>query len=245
MQLTNNTILITGGTSGLGLAFAERFYQLGNKVIVTGRRQERMNMLEEKYPGMITKFCEMTDEAQRNALVKSVTKEFPELNVFINNAGVQLISDFTKPIELPRVHEELETNIVAPLHLATALVPHLSKKENGVIINVTSGLSFVPLARVALYSATKAAFRSLTMSLRYQLRYTTVKVVEMIPPQVDTELGAELRGGQAGTHGGMPVADFLAEAMAGLEKGDDEVTVGHAKNLREKRKTAFGFMNPA
>lgn len=245
MKLTNNTILITGGTSGIGYAFAERFYKLGNKVIVCGRREERLKELEVKFPGMVARKCHMENEAERADFALWVLKEFPEVNVLINNAGIQLITDLTKPLDLHRTHSEIETNIVAPMHITSLFAEHLKTKSAAAIINISSGLSFVPIAHVAFYCATKAALHSLTLSLRYQLRGTSVSVFEVIPPQVDTELGADLRGGQAGTHGGMPIADFLEEAMTGIENDMLETAVGGAKNLREKREAAFGFMNPA
>lgn len=244
MNTKNNTIFITGGTSGIGAAFAERFYSLGNKVIICGRREERLREMETKFPGMVALKCEMENADERNALAAKLISDYPELNIIINNAGVQLISDLTKPANLNRVHSEIETNIVAPLHLSSLFAGHLATKNEAAIINISSGLSFVPLAHVALYCATKAALHSLTLSLRYQMRKTNVKVFEIIPPQVDTELGADLRGGQAGTHGGLPLADFLEEAMSGIENDVLETAVAGANRLREKREAAFGFMNP-
>jgi uncharacterized oxidoreductase len=168
---------------------------------------------------------------------------FPELNVLVNNAGVQLVNDLTKPIDLNRVRYELETNFIAPVHLASLFAEHLAAKSNGVIINVSSGLAFVPIAFMPVYCATKAAMHSMTMSLRHQLKDTGVTVIEMIPPSVDTELGHERRADKTQTHGGIPISEFLAEAMEGLKSGNLEIAVGMSKGLRAKREELFGNMN--
>ncbi|HTL83048.1 MAG TPA: SDR family NAD(P)-dependent oxidoreductase [Bacteroidia bacterium] len=248
MKTTHNTILITGGSSGIGFAFAERFLKLGNKVIITGRRKEKLDEAAKQLPGVIAIVSDVENESEREALVKKVITEFPDVNVLINNAGVQLMTDLSKPVDNSRMRREFETNLFAPIDLATKFAEHFKTQKEAYIINITSGLSFVPIARVAMYCATKAALHSLTLSLRHELRNTSVKVLEVIPPQVDTKLGAEGRGGDAGTHGGMPLNEFLEEAMAGLATDESanggEIAVGRAKGLREKREQAFGFMNP-
>jgi len=244
MQTTGNTILITGATSGIGRAFAEAFLQQGNRVIACGRREDRLKRLQEAFPAMIVKVCDIQDEDQRLALAEWAVRSHPELNVLINNAGIQLELDLTKPAKVSRLHSELETNLVAPVHLASLLVPHLTGKPGAAIVNITSGLAFAPLARVAMYSATKAALHSMTLSLRYQLRESGIQVVEIAPPAVDTELGFEARGNTGASHGGFPVADFLREAMAGLEQNQLEILVGMAQGIRDKQDEAFARMNP-
>jgi len=244
MQTTGNTILITGATSGIGLAFAQEFLRLGNRVIACGRREDRLKQLQQQFPGVITKVCDIQDEDQRVALVEWAIRTHPDLNVLINNAGIQLTSDLTQPARVSRMHSELETNLVAPMHLASLLVDHLKSKPGPTIINVTSGLAFVPLARVAMYCATKAALHSMTLSLRYQLRDLGIRVIEIAPPAVDTELGPETRENPSASHGGIPVADFLREAMEGLAQDEVEIAVAGAKGLREQREAAFPKMNP-
>jgi uncharacterized oxidoreductase len=244
MQTTGNTILITGATSGIGRAFAAEFLRLGNRVIACGRREDRLRELQAEHPGIITRVCDIQDEDQRVALAEWAVREHPELNMLINNAGIQLVSDFTGPVKVSRLHSELETNLVAPAHLASLLVPHLSAQAGAAILNITSGLAFVPLAPVAMYCATKAALHSLTLSLRYQLRETGIQVIEIAPPAVDTELGPETRENSQSSHGGIPVEEFLSEAMEGLAQGELEIAVAGAHYLRAHPETAFGRLNP-
>ena len=154
----------------------------------------------------------------------------------INNAGLQLVADLTKPVNPDRIHEEVEINLVAPIHLSSLFAEHLSSKKQSAIINISSGLAFVPLAFMPVYCATKAALHSLTMSLRYQLKNTPVKVFEIIPPAVDTELGSDRRTDKTQTHGGMPVDEFIGQAMNAIENDILEAPVGPSVNLREKEK---------
>lgn len=245
MELSGNTILITGATSGIGWAFAEAFLSLGNRVIVCGRRQERLEQLQERYPDLIATVCDLQDEDQRAGLVEWLVQEYPDLNMVINNAGIQLLTDLTQPVSLERVRGELETNFVAPLHLASLLAPHFATKENAAIVNISSGLAFVPLAEVAVYSATKAAVHSLTQSLRHQLRNTGIRVFEVAPPAVDTELGPETWEEGAASHGGIPIEEFLEEALESLRNDEFEAPVGMARWLRNNRDAGFKELNPA
>jgi len=187
MQLSGNTVLITGGTSGIGLAFAEKFLQAGSKVIITGRREERLKKIQEDYPAMVVTTSDVADEKQREALAQWIIENHPETNILINNAGVQLLTDLKKPVDLARVRQETETNFIAPVHLTSLFTQHLARKQNAAIVNISSGLAFVPIAFMPVYCATKAAIHSLTLSLRHQLRNTGIKVFEIIPPAVDTE----------------------------------------------------------
>jgi uncharacterized oxidoreductase len=243
MALHNRTILITGGTGGIGRALAEEFDRLGNTVVVCGRRADRLAELSERSPGIVGIQCDVSDPAQRRELAERVVLEHPALDVLINNAGVQLRSDTSRPVDLDRVHHELETNVVAPLHLTSLLAGHLASRSNGIVINVSSGLAFAPLADVALYSATKAAIHSLTMSMRHQLGRSGVRVIEVAPPAVDTELGVDRRSDPNATHGGMPVAEFVRDTMAGLAAGSDEILVGGAARMRAAPEEMFAAMN--
>ncbi|HEX8462446.1 MAG TPA: SDR family NAD(P)-dependent oxidoreductase, partial [Segetibacter sp.] len=157
MKTTGNTILITGGTSGIGLAFAEEFLRLGNKVIICGRRENRLNEIEKSNPGIITRTSDVASSKDREDLANWVITNYPDVNVLINNAGVQLLTDLTKPIDLSRVSNEVETNFIAPVHLASLFAQHLQTKAEAAIINISSGLAFVPLAFMPVYCATKAA----------------------------------------------------------------------------------------
>ncbi len=243
MQTTGNTILITGGTSGIGLAFAEEFLQSGNKVIICGRRQDRLAQIEEKNPEIVTYVSDVADSKDREALAKRVISSYPDVNVLINNAGVQLLTDLTKPVNLPRVNNEVETNLIAPIHLSSLFAQHLLTKKEAAIINISSGLAFVPLSFMPVYCATKAAIHSLTLSLRHQLKNTSIKVFEIAPPAVDTELGSDRREDKSQSHGGMPVNDFIEEAMEAIKNDILEAPIAGAKNSREKREALFEIMN--
>jgi len=243
MNLKDNTVLITGGTSGIGLAFAEAFLKEGSTVLVCGRRANRLKVLEEKHANLHTKICDIAKAEDREELATWATQNFPALNVLINNAGVQLKADMTRPVDLSRIYSEIDTNIVAPVHLTSLLATHLQTKKEAAIVNISSGLAFSPLAFMPVYCASKAAIHSLTLSLRFQLRNTSVKVFEIAPPAVDTELGSDRRADKSQSHGGMPVAEFIAAAMHALRNDIFEEAVGGAKESREKREAIFQARN--
>jgi uncharacterized oxidoreductase len=243
MQLTHNTILITGGTSGIGLAFAKEFIKRDNTVIICGRREERLNEIMMQHPGIITRVCDVADEKQREELVQWLVTNYPGTNVLVNNAGIQLLTDLTNPCNLDRVRSEIETNLVAPIHLSSLLIPHLRDMSGAAIINISSGLAFAPLSFMPVYCATKAAIHSVSLSLRHQLKDTHVKVFEIAPPAVDTELGHDRREDKSQSHGGMPVDDFIAGAIEALQNDTYEAAIGQAENLRTKREELFEVMN--
>jgi len=243
MQISNNTVLITGGTSGIGLAFAEGFMAAGSKVIICGRREERLNDLRENYPRLITRACDVSKAADREALADWVLQNHSGLNILMNNAGVQLDLDMTKPVDLDRIQAEIETNVVAPVHLTSLFAQHLATKADAAVINISSGLAFAPLAFMPVYCATKAAVHSLTLSLRHQLKNTSVKVFEIIPPSVDTELGHDRREDKTQSHGGLPIADFIAEAMEAIKDDIYEAPIGQSKGLHAQREALFEVMN--
>jgi uncharacterized oxidoreductase len=243
MKTSGNTILITGGTSGIGLAFAEQFIKDGNTVIICGRRTDRLGQIKEQYPAIIAKRCDVNNTEQREELCNWAIKNYPELNVLINNAGVQLAADITKPVNLDNVRKEIETNLIAPIHITSIMAPHLKTKKEAAIINISSGLAFVPLAFMPVYCATKAAIHSYTLSLRHQLKDSGVKVFEIAPPSTDTELGHERRADKTESHGGIPVNEFLSEAMEAVKNDVLEAAIGQSKGLRAKREEIFEAMN--
>jgi len=229
MNLGGNTILITGGASGIGLAFAERFLKAGSKVIICGRRADKLQEVKAKYPALHTRVCDVGQESDRLALAAWAEKEFPEINVLLNNAGIQHREPLTQVNESWRYHQsEIAINLEAPIHLALLFLPLLKLQPTSYIINVTSGLAFSPLANAAIYSATKAALHSFTLSLRHQLAGTPVQVLEIVPPAVQTDLGG------TGIHTfGAPLNDFADAIMQGLEKGALEINYGSSDQNRK------------
>lgn len=224
MKLTGNTILITGGGSGIGLAFAERFLKSGNQVIVCGRREEVLEQAKEKFPGLITRVSDLNHESERVALFEWVTAHYPEVNVLINNAGIQqrfnVLKDDAKT-DWGYFNNEITTNIEAPIHFSMLFAPWFAAQKASAIINVTSGLAFTPFAIAPIYSASKAALHSFTMSLRHQLSETSVEVIEVAPPAVNTQLG----GAGQHTHG-EPLDAFTDGIFKGLEEGSQEIGYG-------------------
>src|SRR5579863_3819177 len=194
MQMTRNTILITGGTSGIGRALAEAFHKLGNQVIIAGRRNALLDSVTAANPGMKSAVLDVQDSAKLKAFAAQITGDFPSLNVLINNAGIARPENLNKtPADLTDAETIIETNLLAPLRLTASLLPLLKKQPRSTIMMVSSGLAFLPLAMTPTYCATKAAIHSYTQSLRYQLKDTAVEVLELVPPYVATELGELVR----------------------------------------------------
>lgn len=243
MKLTGNTIVVTGGSSGIGKELVERFLALGNKVVTCGRRKERLAQLRARFPDLSVFTCDVSDEAQRKAFAEWVGVSHPAANVLVNNAGVQLVMDFTRPLDLGRVRSEVETNFIAPLHFASLFASILAKKEGAAIVNISSGLAFSPLAFMPVYCATKAAIHSFTLSLRRQMRELGIMVYEIAPPAVDSELGRERWPKGQSSHGGMPVPEFVAAMLKALEADLPEAAIGQAEGMRAKREGLFEAMN--
>lgn len=208
MRLTGNTMLITGGTSGIGRALAERFHAAGNTVIIAGRRQALLDEVTAANPGMTGYPVDMTDAAAIEAFAQELIVRHPGLNVLVNNAGIMRIEDASARRDLADAEETVVTNLLAPIRLTNALVDHLSAREDAAIVNVTSGLAFVPLAHTPTYCATKAAMHSYSMALRAQLA-GRVEIVELIPPAVQTDLTP----GQSTREGYLPLKTFIDEVM--------------------------------
>jgi uncharacterized oxidoreductase len=231
MQLTGNTILLTGGSEGIGLAIAERFLKLGNQVIVCGRREDKLQEAKQKNPALHIKVTDLAIEADRVELARWAKATFPAINVLVNNAGIQRRFKFTQPQDWSQVQSEIVINYEAPVHLTMFLLPHLLEQAQPVIMNVSSGLAFVPAAFAPVYASTKAAIHSLTMALRQQLSNTACEVIEIAPPSVNTNLGG------VGLHNtGVPLDEFADAVFKGLEKGEPEITYGFsAKTSRASR----------
>lgn len=242
MNLQGNTVLITGGASGIGLAFAERFLAAGSEVVVCGRREDKLAEAKEKYARIHTRACDVAQESERVALFEWTAKNFPAVNVLVNNAGIQRRVDLKETEDWEKTRGEIAINFEAPVHLSRLFTPHFLKRKNAAILNVTSGLSFVPLANVPVYCATKAALHSFTLSLRHQLKDTPVRVVEVAPPAVDTDLGG------AGLHTfGVNVDEFADAVFARLAGGETEIAYGTAEKAsrasRAEQDEIFKFMN--
>jgi uncharacterized oxidoreductase len=222
MNITGNTVLITGGATGIGLALAERFLNAGNEVIICGRRAEKLQEAKQKFPRLHTRVCDVSRAADRQTLFSWVTSEFPELNVLVNNAGIQQrVSLLNANEDWEYYQQEIAINLEGPIHLTMLFIPHLVQKEQAAIINISSGLALTPAPWVPIYSATKAALHSFTTTLRLQLANTNVSVVEVVPPAVNTDLGG------AGLHTfGVPVDDFTDAVFEGFRQGDLEIGYG-------------------
>jgi len=233
MKMQSNTILITGGTSGIGKGLAEAFHQLGNQVIITGRREDRLQSISAANPGMRYFPLDVADPAGVRKTARKIIEEFPELNYVFNNAGIQNRHDFSanRPIDDAEILAEVQTNLLGLIRVTAEFLPQLKKQREAGLLNVSSGLAFVPMAAFPIYCATKAAVHSFTLTLRQQLRGTGVQVIELIPPYVATELGGPSKPAPAGALRQMPLETFIAETMKELAGDADEIAIGGAKNL--------------
>jgi uncharacterized oxidoreductase len=243
MKLDGHTILVTGGASGIGFALAERFARAGSTVVVCGRRAEQLAEAKRRCPALHTLRADVSTAEGCKALVAEALAEFPALDVLVNNAGMQYRgAPLTEPQDFAPHALEIAINLSAPMHLTMLLAPHLVKKSAAAIINVTSGLAFVPIAFMPTYCATKAALHSFTLSLRHQLARTSVQVIELVPPMVNTDLGGP------GLHDtGLPLDPFADECMQHLEAGELEFGVGFSEKARRAGRAEmdqmFGTMN--
>ena len=242
MEFNANTVLITGGASGIGFALAERFIQEGSTVIICGRREDKLKEAQSKYPQLHIRACNVADPAERTALFEWATGKYPGLNMLINNAGIQQRIQLQQQPAWETLREEVAINLEAPIHLSTLFIPHLLKQERPAILNITSGLAFVPLANAPVYSATKAALRSFTLSLRHQLTGSPISIIEIIPPVVDTDLGGK------GLHTfGVPLNEFTNAIVEQLKMGSVEATYGFSvessRATREQLDAIFKRMN--
>jgi len=232
MKLTDNTILITGGASGIGRGLAEAFQALGNKVIIAGRRQRALDEVVAANPGMAAVGLDIDSPSSIESFAAEVTRLHPALNVLINNAGISRLENLkAKPEASANAEAMITTNLLGPIRLTAALLPHLRKQPRATVINVTSGLAFVPLPHAPTYSATKAALHSYTESLRVQFKGTPLEFLEIIPPYVQTELGGPA---QAVDPRAMPLKDFIAETIQILKSQPEatEICVERVKPLR-------------
>ena len=239
MKISNNKIMITGGASGIGLGLTERFVKENNTVIVCGRRESLLEEISKKYPSVVTKRCDLSIATEREDLFKWISEKHNDLNVLINNAGIQQRMSVSDNDFFQRAKEEIVINIEAPVHLTSLFI---KLKSLNTIINITSALSFVPLTRMPVYCASKAFFHSFTLSLRLLLKSKNIEVIEMIPPALNTDLGGK------GLHNSAPpVGDFIEAVLMQLKQGKTELTYGYSETMTkagpEDLQKAFDRMN--
>ncbi len=228
MQMTGNTIFITGGTSGIGRALAEQFHSLGNKVIIAGRRQALLDEVAAAHPGIEGVALDISDAADIDRVAAQLIRDYPTLNVLINNAGIMPFDDPSGRIDDAVSRQILDTNLLGPIRLTSALIEHLKAQPRATIIHNTSVLAYVPIATNAVYSASKAALHSFALSQRFMLKGSSVSVQEIAPPWVDTDLIKK-----SGDPRAMPLDAFIAETMKGLATDAPEVFVEAIRALRD------------
>jgi uncharacterized oxidoreductase len=230
MKTTGNTILISGGGSGIGLALAQRWHDAGNSVIITGRNAAKLDAAIAGRPNMSAIALDVTDADAIATFAKDIVAQHPALNILVNNAGIMSSEDASAKRDLAQAEATVITNILGPIRLTDALVDHLAAQADAAIVNVTSGLAFVPLPKAPTYSATKAAMHSYSVALRIQLA-GKVEVIELAPPAVRTDLTP----GQSTREGYMPLDDFADEVMTlfAQQPTPEEILVQNVLPLRQ------------
>lgn len=241
MKLSGNKILITGGATGIGLGLTQRFIQENNQVIICGRRESVLAEAAGKFPSVITRVCDLSIASEREDLFNWIAKEHNDMNILVNNAGIQQWMSVTDNNFFQRAKDEITINIEAPLHLTSLF---LNLRSLNTIINVVSGLAFAPLAKVPVYCASKAFLHSFSLSLGYMLRSKNIEVIELIPPALNTDLGGK------GIHDEFPPIDgFIESSFEQLKQGKRAVTWGFSDAMikagPEELQKAFSRMNPA
>src|SRR5271163_1173900 len=228
MKLTGNTVFITGGGTGIGRGLAAEFHKRGNTVIIAGRRRDRLEETVKEFPGMHYVVLDAEHPENIKNVAQQLIREFPKLNVLINNAGIMQFDDLSTQVDEKTLTSTITTNLLGPIRITSAFVEHLKKQETAYILNVSSVLAFMPLALTGVYSATKAALHSYSLSLRYKLKNSSVKVLEVIPPWVQTDLLNSNEEPRA-----MPLKPFIAQTMEALSTDAHEILVEIARPLRD------------
>ena len=232
MNIKGNTILITGGATGIGFAIAKDFAKAGNRVIICGRREGKLKEAKHQLPQIETVVCDVTKESDRETLFTFIKNRFPGLNILINNAGIQRMIDLKKGIrELKAGANEINTDLTAPIYLSGYLIPLLAQQKESAIVNVSSGLGFTPIAAMPVYCAAKAGLHLFTVSLRFQLKGTSIKVFEEVPPAVNTEQGRDSTSDEAQEYQGIQPEEVATAILKGVAKNEYEIIIGEAKRL--------------
>lgn len=243
MELTNNTILITGGTSGFGLEFAKRFLALGNTIIVTGRDQTKLKEVKSLLPKVHTFQSDVTDVEDIKDLYEKVTQQFPDLNILINNAGEMRKISLHHDHELTDINREIDINLIGPIRMVQQFLPHLKTKAHAAIMNVTSGIALMAFPIAPIYSASKSGLRAYTQALRVQLKNTKVKVIELVAPGSKTPLNDKFTAGRVVSEKALMLPGKVVDAaIEGMKKDKDEVYPGLAKLIRVLSRIAPGFL---
>jgi uncharacterized oxidoreductase len=244
MELRDNTILITGGTSGFGLEFASRLIDLGNTVIITGRNQEKLDQTKKKHPELHTFQSDVSDPIAIRELYEKVTRQFPALNILINNAGeMRKINLHDTSIDLDNINREIAINLSGPIRMVQQFLPHLKSKKNGVIMNISSGIALVPFPLSPIYGATKSGLHSYTQSLRVQLKSTSVKVFELLPPGSSTPLNDKFKNDEGfDPKILMEPGKIIDAAVKAMKKDQYEIYPGMANLLRIMSRLAPKFI---
>ncbi|NOU46982.1 MAG: SDR family NAD(P)-dependent oxidoreductase [Bacteroidales bacterium] len=236
MQTTNNTILITGGSSGIGLALVKKFYGLDNKIIITARNIHKLNEVKEKYPAVEIFQCDLTKPDDLDACIAFIKQKYPTINVLINNAGVQYNYNFkSEPDLTQKIDYEITTNFTSTVKLCAMLLPVMIKNENPAIVTISSGLALSPKKSAPVYCATKAAIHNFTKAFRYQMEETPLKVFEIMPPLVDTAM-TEGRG-----TGKISPEALVEEFFKNFKNDKFESYIGKTKLLRFLKRLAPNF----
>lgn len=248
MNISGNTLLITGGATGIGYAMAESFLKAGNEVLICGRRKEKLIEAQSRHPEFHIKVCDVAKEIDRVELLEWSTAEFSNLNILVNNAGIQRDIDFTKGIsDYISGENEININLESPIILSGLFIPYLTGKKGAAVINITSGLGFIPAARTPVYSATKAGMHAFSMALRHQLLKSGIKVYEIVPPAVESELNRDGRAKRGNFKIDLKLGEFVASVMKDLEQDVFEIGFGMTSILikasREDLDKSFQQMN--
>jgi uncharacterized oxidoreductase len=232
MELSNRTVLVTGGTSGIGLGIAEAFERFRSKVIVCGRDEKQLSRVEKRLPDITALLCDLGDAQQRKNLATDVLRRFPSLDILVNNAGIQRYIDLKKGFdELKSGEDEIAINFVSPVELTSLFIGHLMKRPSAAIINVGSGLGFMPMLDTPIYNATKSAIHTYSLVLRQQLKDTSVKVIEIVPPMVDTNLNKEGRDAAHVKFRGISVSEYIPTIINGLKNDAEIIFYGDGEKI--------------
>lgn len=246
MNMSGNTILITGGSAGIGEGLAIALHNKGNKVIIAGRKKSALVKVAREHPGIEFATLDVQSADAIREFSAAIVDQYPTLNILINNAGIMVAENLlAEPVDLSQAEATITTNLLGPIRLTAALLPHLKKQPQATVMMVTSGLAFVPLATTPTYCATKAAIHSYTQSLRHQLRNTSVEVLELAPPAVATDL----MPGHRDNPRCMPLDDFIRESIERMEEASAEILVDRVRIWRTaesggRYEEAFGMLNP-